>query len=483
MRRVNRLTQRQCESAMPTEEIVPHSTERLVQRYRAEQVLAQHFPDHLAAEMLPAAPAQKTPTGAISVFRNGKPVLVKRRTKYLCDGAGLYLVVSPGDDPDVVNRSWTFRYNVPGQVVVSKNNKARRLQRVIGLGSLQTVNLSRARELAEQCRRQLQEGLDPLLAKRGRAATAKIEERRLRTLQAAIDEYVRDRGKSWSVRHSKVWKQSLASHLKPLLDLPVSQIDRAMIIRALRPLWDKHPETGRRVRERLESVLDKATSDGWRTGDNPARWKGNLEYTFARRPDAPKKHPALPYKDAPEFMRQLRGIEGDRARALELIILTGVRTKELVTAMGDQFDLDCDNPVWTVPPEKTKTGKRTNEPHVIPLSDAAVACLRKLQVVLGKRVFEVPERAVYKFLREMRQDVTVHGFRATFRTWASEQTDYPHEVAEAALDHHVGKEVVRSYVRTTWIDKRRMLLRDWADFLEGKTVETGNIVKLRQGAK
>jgi hypothetical protein len=243
-------------------------------------------------------PTQKA-LGAISVFRKGKPVRVKRRTRYLCDGAGLYLCVSPGDDADAVNRSWTFRYNVPGQVVVSKSGKARRLQRVVGLGSLQTVNLSRARELAELCRRQLQEGVDPLMAKRGRAAAVKIEERRLRTLQAAIEEYLRDRGRTWSVRHSKVWKQSLGTHLKPLLDLPVSQIDRAMIIRTLRPLWNKHPETGRRVRERLESVLDKATSDGWRTGDNPARWKGNLEYAFARRADAQKNTPPCPTRPRP----------------------------------------------------------------------------------------------------------------------------------------------------------------------------------------
>jgi integrase len=478
MRSIHRLTQRQCEAALPTETVV---------HVKGSHSLTD--PDKTLERQ-----RQRARPLAMTAGRDGKSVIVKRRTKFLCDGAGLWLVVSPGKDPDLVNRSWIFRWNV-GQAVIGKSGKARRLQRVLGLGSLNTVNLERARELADACRRQLQDGKDPLLTKRSRAAAAKIEERRLRPLRAAVDEYLRLHGKGWSMKYAKNWQRSF-QHLQKLLDLPVSTIDRAMIVEALHPLWDSRPETGGRVRQRIEQVLWACMSWGWREqGDNPAAWGGHgLKYSFRPKSQLQpvKRRPALPYADVADFMRKLRAIESqdrkvsesdlkNRTRALELLILTAVRTGEVVTATGDEFDLDSDRPTWTVPAHKTKTGKQTNEPHIIPLSPAAVACLRKEELVAGKRVFDFHDRTLWRLCREIRNDVSVHGFRATFSTWAADH-GYQREVVEAALDHQVGNDVERAYRRTSWIEQRRILLRDWAEFCEGKAAGD-NVVQLRAGEK
>jgi integrase len=408
--------------------------------------------------------------------------IIKRRTKWLCDGFGLWLVVSPGLKPDSVRRSWVFRWNVPGQVVVSKSGKARRLQRRIGLGSLNTVTLERARELAERCRRQLEDGNDPLMLKRGRQAQVKIEERKLHTLQKAINEYLLHHGKAWSASHAKGWLRRF-QNLKPILDLPVSQIDRPMVIDALRPLWDKHPDQASRVRARLEKVLSAATAWGWREGgENPAAWKGGLEFTFAPKSKLHKEkhHDALSYADAPDFMRQLRAIDSLEARGLELLILAAVRSQEVNTATTEQFDLS-ETPTWTVPPEATKTGKHTGEPHVIPLSDAAVACLRRVEMKPGERLFpRFHQRTLYRLCKTLHQDITVHGFRAIFSSWAGDN-DYPREVTEAALHHQVGNKVEQAYRRTTWLNQRRRLMQGWATYLDGKTAD--NVVRIKRGRK
>jgi integrase len=466
VQRINRLTQRQCETAMPTEIFDPKITERTLR-------FVEKTPPGWSR-------AEKLVKGAARAVRDGKPVIIKRRTKWLPDGMGLWLIVSPGEEPDSARRSWIFRWTAPGQTVVSKSGKARRLQRRIGLGSLLTVNLQRARELADLCRRHLQEGRDPLLVKRGRSAEAKVAERRLKTLAAAVDEYLHAHSQGWSRKHALVWRRSF-DHLQSILDLPVSQMDRSLVVSALKPLWQSNPETARRLRGRLEKVLAKATADGWRTGENPAQWRGSLEFSFRPRSHLQpvKHHDALPYPDAPAFMQELRRIDGVKARALELLILTAVRTGEIISARREEFDLDAIDPTWTVPPEKTKTGKRTGKPHIVPLSEQAVACLRKSEIVPGRLVFPTHNRALWRLTKRIRNDVSVHGFRSTFSTWASEMTDYPTEVREAALDHLVGNDVERAYRRTSWLDKRRALLRDWSDWCDGKVETADNVVAMR----
>jgi integrase len=446
MTRIKRLTQREAERAMPTETRVP-------------------VPEAAARVMQAVRKSPTAPTATI-----------KRTTKWICDGAGLWLVISPGDTPDVVHRSWIFRWNVPGQVVVSKSGKARRLQRVMGLGSLHTVSLERARELAEICRRNLQEGRDPLLLKRGRAAATKIEERGLRPLKSAVDEYARLHGGAWTPLHARNWRRSFR-HIDSIMDLPVSKIDRTMIVEALRPVWDRAPDTGQRLRGRLEQVLGASMAWGWRDRtDNPAAWKGGLEFSFRPRAQLqpPKRHDALPYVDASEFMKKLRDIDGERARGLELLIRTAVRTGEITTATGEAFDLDA--ATWAVPAEQTKTGKKTGEPHVVPLSDAAVACLRKLEVVPGKRVFDFHDRALYRLHKEIDTRGSVHGWRATFSTFCGDQ-GFPREVTERALDHLIGNASEQSYNRSRMLDLRRNQMDAWSDFLDGKVV-ADNVVQI-----
>jgi integrase len=470
--RIHRLTQRRCESAMPTEVVIP-ATDTAVEAGVLNILRGGHRDPDKRSRL---KRLKKLGTMADEME---KGAIIKRRTKWLIDGAGLALVVSPGNTPGSVRRSWIFRWN-SGETVIGKSGKARRQQKRIGLGSLAVVDLKRARELAEICRRDLQEGRSPLTVRREKIAEQKVAELQLRTLRMAVDQYLHRHSAGWSRIHAKNWRQSF-DHLGALLDIPVNSISRALVIQGLTPLWTSNPETGRRLRGRLEKVLAAATKAGWRDGENPATWKNNLDLEFRPRSQLQpvKPHDDLPYRDAPAFMTALRAIEGVKARGLELLILSGVRTGEICSALGEHFDLDA--ATWTIPPARQKTGKLTGKEHIVPLSPAAIACLRKVEVVPGRRVFDFHDRAMYRLNKQIRKDCSGHGWRAVLSTWANEQTDFAREIIEATLAHQVGNDVERRYRRTTWIDRRRMLLGQWADFLSGKTVEAENVVELRRG--
>jgi hypothetical protein len=256
MRRINRLTQRQCEQAMPNEVIVPHMTERTLR-------LVEKYPGFSRAE--------KMAKGAVPALRGGKPVVLRRATKYFNDGLGLLLCVSPSPtDPDGVRRSWIFRW--AGEKIDSKNGKVHRKQLKIGLGSLLTTNLQLARTRAAEMRRLVHDGQNPLLIKRGRAARAKVAEMKSKTLRAAVDEYIDRHSVGWSRKHSLTFKQSF-SHLGAILDLPCQSLTTSLIVQALSPFWQAHPESARRLRSFLERVIELAVSNGWReAGQNPAQW-------------------------------------------------------------------------------------------------------------------------------------------------------------------------------------------------------------------
>jgi hypothetical protein len=246
--------------------------------------------------------------GALASELETRPSLTKTRTRYLCDGHGLYLAVSVGKTPGTINRSWLYRW-ATGNVIISKNGKARREHKKIGLGSLETVSVERARELAEICRRQVQEGQNPLLVKRQRTAQHKIEQRRLHTLKQAVDEYTKRHGDAWSPKYLHDWHQSF-SHLSSLLDLPVSTIDRAMVVEALRGLWGDRPDSAMRLRGRLEQVLSAAMVWEWRpNSENPASWS-LLKHSFRtpRQLVPVKHHDAIPWADALGFAAK----DGDR---------------------------------------------------------------------------------------------------------------------------------------------------------------------------
>jgi integrase len=462
-RMIHRLTQKQCETSMPTSDLVPVWDIAGV-KGELRHILHQGRPDKKGRlgriKKMAAMAAQLENTGA----------MVKYRAKWYGDGYGLYLVVSSPNDPPKpgenrpIYRSWVFRWAVSGQVVVSKNGKARRLQRRIGLGPLATVPLARARELADLCRRQLQEGRDPLLVRKGRAAEHKMEQRRLHTLSAAVEEYWATHRQGWTAKHALDWKASFLHHLKPLLDLPVSKIDRASVVSTLKPIITS--QIGRKLRGRLFQVLEMATANSWRDGENPAQWS-HLKHSLPSHSQPVKRHDALKYQDAPEFMRRLRAVEGLTARATELLVLTGVRVAEVCAMRPEQLDLVA--AVWTVPAQSTKTGKRSGQDHIVPLSDAAVSIIRKIEMTPGQPLFPIDDHAPNRLAKRLWTEYPIgaHGFRSTVRTFAASETDYAWEIGEAVLDHSISNDVAKRYIRTTWLDQRRALLQDYATFLSG----------------
>jgi integrase len=370
------------------------------------------------------------------------------------DGGGLYLNVTAGG-----SRAWIFRYRTGGRL------------RDHGLGPTYTVSLSMARKAALDCRRARYAGIDPIDERREKRQGEKLEAARAITFAQAAEQYIAANRAGWrNGRSEQQWRQSLTDYVFPLFgDLPVPAIDTALVIKVLEPLWSTKTETASRVRGRIESVLDWATTREYRAGDNPARWKGHLENLLPKKSKVrqAKHHPALPYAEIGSFMAALRQQDGIAARALELAILTTTRTKETLGARWDE--INPNDKVWTIPEERMKAHKE----HKVPLSDAAMALLEQMAAVrVSDFVFPgtqlgrpIGPMALQQALQRMRRDnVTPHGFRSSFRDWAAERTAFPAEIAEMALAHQVGNAVERAYRRGELMVKRRQLLAAWAAY-------------------
>ncbi|MEQ1865631.1 MAG: site-specific integrase [Micropepsaceae bacterium] len=266
--------------------------------------------------------------------------------------------------------------------------------------------------------------------------------------------------------------------------LPVAAIDTGLVLRVVEPIWPDKTETASRVRNRIESVLDWATVRGYRSGDNPARWKGHLaEVLPARNQIAkPQHHAALPFTEVPTFMSELRVRDGIAARALELTILTAARTGEVTGAQWQEIELE--EKVWTIPEGRIKGGRE----HRVPLSDRAVAILKKIpregQFVFpgarkGHAISNMAMDAVLRRLGYKDGRATVHGFRSTFRDWAAERTAYPNHVVEMALAHSVGNKVEAAYRRGDLFEKRRRLMTEWAHYCSAKII-SGIVTPIRE---
>jgi integrase len=371
------------------------------------------------------------------------------------DGHGLWLQVTPGG-----SKSWLFRFQRDGQA------------RHMGLGPVHTVSLAEARERAREARQTLLAGLDPITAHRARLAAVAADEAHGMTFQVAAEAYMTAHRASWKNKaHAAQWPASLKSDVFPIFgSVAVSVIDTALVMKVLEPIWHTKPETASRIRGRIELVLDWATARGFRNGDNPARWRGHLDKLLPARTKVRPTvhHPALPYREIPKFMVALRKRSGVGARSLEFTILTAGRTSETIGARWSEFDLKAK--VWTVPAARMKAARE----HRVPLSDRAVALLKKLPregewVFVGaRRDAPLSNMAMLKLLRDMdRTDLTVHGFRSTFRDWAAEQTNFPRDVAEMALAHSVGDKVEAAYRRGDLFEKRRALAQRWARYCAG----------------
>jgi integrase len=362
------------------------------------------------------------------------------------DGEGLYLRVDSG-------KRWLFIYHRHGK------------RREMGLGPLSDVTLAQARDLKFEARQLFRAGKDPIEErKRARHGSVTFGD----FVEAELDKL--EKGFS-NAKHQQQWRNTLRTYAKGFWKVPVDQVDTHHVEKALQTIWLEKPETARRVRARIERMLDSAKAQGLRSGENPARWGGHLKSVMAAHPrGARKHHAAMPYKVLPDFMERLRALDSVSARALEFAILTAARTGEVLGARWDEFDLE--GKLWTVPADRMKARVQ----HRVPLSDRAVSILEDLQKLGSEYVFpgskaggHLSNMSMAMVLRRLKVAVTPHGFRSSFRDWVGEETGYPREVAEAALAHKVGSEVERAYRRGDALEKRRVLMAHWAAYAESGT--------------
>jgi integrase len=393
------------------------------------------------------------------------------RSALHADGGGLYLAIEGAG-----RARWAFRYMRRGRA------------REMGLGSIVSVSLAGARTAAAAARDVLRQGGDPIDNRRADEATIVNDGR---SFSKAAEAYIAAHSPAWrNAKHAAQWRATLDTYASPVFGaIHVSEVATPNILQALQPIWLDKPETAARLRGRIEAVIDYATAHGWRTGDNPARWKGHLASVLPRRAAvAPQRHhPALPWPRLPAFFIALGAHTGVAKLALRLAILTAARTEEVLGATWAEFDLV--NALWTVPAVRMKSGRA----HRVPLSAPAVAVLDEARQLRGiasdhafpgfKRGRPLSNMALLALTRRMNEPdadaspaalppwvdadgrrVVPHGFRSTFRDWCEETTSTPHAVAEAALAHVVGDKTEAAYRRGDLFDKRRALMEAWGRY-------------------
>ncbi|MDB4431212.1 integrase arm-type DNA-binding domain-containing protein [Pseudomonadales bacterium] len=375
-----------------------------------------------------------------------------------CDGDGLYLQVSSGG-----TKSWVYRYSL------SKR------RRDMGLGSLDVLSLAEARLARNDQKKLLNQGVDPIehrnADRAARLADLIRSEHESITFKKCAEEFIAAKQAEWkSAKHKQQWNNTLRDYAYPIIgQLSIAKIDQAAVLKCLKPIWTIKTETATRVRQRIEAILDYAKACRYREGDNPAVWKGGLEPILPNPTKLKniKHHDSLHYDKLPNFMSELRSEVGIGARALRLAILTATRTSEVINARWNEVDLD--KKVWTVPKERMKAGKV----HRVALSSAAVRLFEELPRI-NKFVFpgmsdEKPlsNMAMAATLRRMgRTDITVHGFRSTFRDWVAEKTNFPARVAETALAHQLTDKAEKAYQRGDLIEKRFEMMEAWASYCD-----------------
>jgi integrase len=342
-------------------------------------------------------------------------------------------------------------------------------QREMGLGSFPSVPLAEAREKARAHRAKVEQGADPISARRATLSAAAAERSSQQSFASVAAQYIAQHAKSWkSTKHEAQWASTLRTYAEPVIgSLLVRDVSTAHIVKVLDPIWASKTETATRVRSRMELVLDFAAARGLREGPNPARWRGNLDAALAK----PKKlakvrhHAAVAVDAIRMFMTHLRAQPGMGAKALEFAILTAARSGEVRGAVWSEVDLV--ESLWTVPALRMKSGRE----HRVPLSKPAVKLLRSLpngapdDLMFPGLRGPLSDMSLTAVLRRMNVNATVHGFRSTFRDWASEHTTHASEVAEMALAHAVGDKVEAAYRRGDLFEKRVLLMSDWAAFL------------------
>lgn len=383
-----------------------------------------------------------------------------------CVSDNLYLQIR-----DQGTRSWLYRYWVDGK------------PKVIGLGAAKDFTLAEARDKAERLRVAIRDGADPAAEKKARRSARKAE-REAATASAAVPtfeqcarEYIRSHEASWTNdKHIAQWTSTLKAYAYPVIGKkPIDQVGIDDILAILKPIWTTKAPTAGNIRGRLDKILGWATAMGYRTGDNPASREGPLQHllpSIGKLKREKKHHAAVPYKEVPAVVAELKKLNSTSATALLFTILTAARTSETLGATWDEFDLEAK--LWTIPAARMKAAAE----HRVPLADEVITLLKSLardssnpHLFRGARAKKLSDMAMLQCMRGIRDDgATVHGFRASFSTWAREQTDYAHEIVEAALAHTQSNAVIAAYARTTYLDRRRALLAVWARYCTGNAV-------------
>jgi integrase len=382
------------------------------------------------------------------------------------DGGGLTLQITKAGV-----KSWLFRFMREGKAYG------------MGLGPTHTFSLAEARQKALAARKILADGLNPLTEKKEKLLAMALERARMMSFDQCAKAYIEAHKSSWkNAKHLDQWTNTLVTYASPVFGkLPVAEIDTALVVKCLGPIWQTKTETASRLRGRIESVLGWAATSGYRTGENPARWKGHLENLLANisKTSRTKNHPSLPWQRIGDFMAALNAREGNVSRAIAFTILTASRSGEVRGARWSEFDFK--EKVWTIPVERMKAHRE----HQVPLSGAALAVLASMPhsgefVFPGTKGQPLSDMSLTAVIRRMNSDeskpvwvdasgegITVHGFRSTFRMWTAETTAYPREVAEHALAHKLPDAVERAYQRGTQFLKRQSLMAEWGAHCTG----------------
>lgn len=376
------------------------------------------------------------------------------------DGGNLYLIVS-----ETGSRKWVLRFTW------------RRAAKEMGLGSANDVPLADAREKAADARRTLSKGLNPIDERKrdnGIPSFGEMADLVCETLSAGFR----------NDKHKAQWRMTLQNYAAPLRGKPVDTVATDDVLAVLKPIWSDTPETASRLRGRIEKVLDAAKAKGYRSGENPARWRGHLDHLLPK-PQKLKRghHAAMPYEGVPAFIAELRQREATAARALEFCVLTAARSGEVIGLRRSEVDFD--KRIWIIPPARMKAGRE----HRVPLSARAFAIVKGLaKEHEGDFLFQGQRRnrplsnmAMDMVLRRMkRTEATVHGFRSSFRDWAGNASNFPRELAETALAHVIGDKAEQAYRRSDALEKRRKLMDAWAQFCEPRNSRV--VVPIRQRA-
>ncbi len=373
-----------------------------------------------------------------------------------CDGRGLWLHVSGSGA-----KKWILRFSFDRRV------------HEMGLGNAHDVGLADARGKATDARRLAASGVNPIEARRAHARAAQTA----KTFGECADALIQSKRSGWrSEKHARQWAATLETYAKQLRGMPLADVDTAAVLSVLKPHWQRVPETANRLRGRIEAVLDYAKAHGWRSGENPAAWRGHLALILSKRQKLERKHlEAMAFEDIPAFVDKLRTMDSIAARALELAILTAARTEEIIGMRWGE--VDSKNRIWTVPFTRMKAGRE----HRVPLSSPAMALLEGLgadrdnQLVFprpGRRPGPLRSDAMLALV----EGATVHGMRSAFRNWCADVAQAPREIAEACLAHATGSAVEQAYLRTDVLERRRKLMESWGQFCGG--TQADNVTQL-----